>query len=202
MPLSNYGELKTAVGTWLERPDLVDVIPDFVTLAEDRIYSEVRVREMEKEDSITTVAAQQKDTQSNLTRYRGVKRLYVDDAVDVSLEYRDPDNFWSVYGNLATGRPYAYTLEAENFVWGPTPDQPYSIRALYWQGLAPFSAEADTNALFAKHPGLYLYAGLLEAALFLNEDSDIIKYTHLYDQAVELAQTVDARDRQQFPGPL
>jgi len=36
MAISTYSELKTAVANWLDRSDLTDVIPDFITLAETR----------------------------------------------------------------------------------------------------------------------------------------------------------------------
>ncbi|WNZ54789.1 hypothetical protein QT397_18160 [Microbulbifer sp. MKSA007] len=42
MAITNYGELKSAIARWLEREDLDESIPDFITLAELRILRELR----------------------------------------------------------------------------------------------------------------------------------------------------------------
>ena len=47
MAITTYSELQTAVSNWLHRSDLTSYIPDFITLAETRIYREVRARDME-----------------------------------------------------------------------------------------------------------------------------------------------------------
>ena len=36
MAITNYSELKSAIADWLDRTDLTDQIPDFITLAEAR----------------------------------------------------------------------------------------------------------------------------------------------------------------------
>ena len=47
MAIDSYTKLKTSVATWLDRDDLTDNIPDFISLAEDRINRHIRVRSME-----------------------------------------------------------------------------------------------------------------------------------------------------------
>ena len=48
MSISNYTELKTSVANWLNRTDLTAEIPDFIELAENRIFHELRVPTNEK----------------------------------------------------------------------------------------------------------------------------------------------------------
>ena len=48
MSIATYAELKTAVANWLQRTDLTSYIPDFITIAESQIASDLKVREMEK----------------------------------------------------------------------------------------------------------------------------------------------------------
>lgn len=45
--MRTYGELKTAIADWLERSDLEANIPEFVRLAEDDIYTDLRTRDNE-----------------------------------------------------------------------------------------------------------------------------------------------------------
>ena len=44
MSLSTYSELKTSVANYLVRDDLTSVIPDFITLTENRLNRELRIR--------------------------------------------------------------------------------------------------------------------------------------------------------------
>lgn len=47
MALTTFSELKTAVANFLSRGDLTSRIPEFITLAEDRISKDLRIRAME-----------------------------------------------------------------------------------------------------------------------------------------------------------
>lgn len=193
MSIATYAELKTAVANFLERDDLTNRIPEFISLAEDRIYQTLRIREMEATSTITTTAAQQTD--SLPTRYIGARRLYVDASPDTILEYRSPVNFWSMYGSQTTASPVVFTIEGENFVWGPVPDSAYSIKVLYYNRLAAFSSDSDTNNLLTKARGLYLYGALLEAAPFLGNDPRVITWAQLFDDLKERVESSDKRDR-------
>jgi len=43
MALSNFTELKSSIANWIHRNDLSAVIPDFITLADMRIFLELDV---------------------------------------------------------------------------------------------------------------------------------------------------------------
>ena len=47
MAIGTYDELKTAVANWLDRDDLTDRIPEFISLAEARFNRVLRLRSME-----------------------------------------------------------------------------------------------------------------------------------------------------------
>ncbi len=193
MAINNYGTLKTAVANFLERDDLTNRIPEFISLAEDRIYLTLRIREMENSATITTTAAQQTDALP--TRFIGARRLYVDASPDTVLEYRSTVNFWSIFGSQTTASPTVFTIEGEDFVWAPIPDSAYSIKVLYYNRLAAFSSDTDTNALLTKARGLYLYGALLEAAPFLDNDPRILTWAQFFDDLKERVESSDKRDR-------
>ncbi len=46
MALTTYTELKASVADWLNRTDLTNVIPDFISLAEAQIERTLRTRQM------------------------------------------------------------------------------------------------------------------------------------------------------------
>ena len=45
--INNYGELQAAIASWLKRSELVNDIPGFISLAEDRFNRVIRTTEME-----------------------------------------------------------------------------------------------------------------------------------------------------------
>lgn len=193
MAISTYSELKTAVANWLERDDLTNRIPEFISLAEDRIYATLRIREMETSTTLVTVGAQQ--TNSLPTGFLSARRLYVDGSPDTILEYRSPVNFWSIYGSQTTASPTVFTIEGENFVWAPIPDAAYSIKLLYYKSLDRFSADSDSNSILTKYRGLYLYGALLEAAPFLGDDPRVMIWAQMWDDIKERAEASDRKDR-------
>ena len=48
MSITNYSGLKASIANWLNRTDLTSEIPDFIELAENRIFHDVRVPTNEK----------------------------------------------------------------------------------------------------------------------------------------------------------
>lgn len=58
MSLSNYTELKTSIANYLNRNDLTNVIPDFITLTEDRLNRDLRVASNVVRAETTTTASQ------------------------------------------------------------------------------------------------------------------------------------------------
>ena len=56
MAISNYSELKAAIADWLDRSDLTDSIPDFITLAETRHRRDFKIRRMETRVTANTIA--------------------------------------------------------------------------------------------------------------------------------------------------
>lgn len=193
MAIDNYGELKTAVANWLGRDSLTPRVPEFISLAEDRIYLTLRVREMETNSDLTTVANQrQLSLPSNYLQFRA---LYVVGSPNVRLEYRTPVNYWSIYASSTAAKPKVFTIEGDNILFGPVPDGVYTVTTLLYQELSAFNADSDSNALFLKARVLWLYGALLEAAPMLGDDPRILVWGQMWDDIVERVQNADARDR-------
>lgn len=193
MALTNYGELKTAVANWLERDDLTNRIPEFIALAENRIGQTIRVRTMESSATIAATTAVQ--SYSLPTRYVQFRRVYITGTPEKRLEYRTPINFWSMYAPLADAKPDVFTIEGENILFGPTPDSSYTVDVLYYQRLAAFSADVDTNSLLSEAAGLYLYGALVEAAPYLENDPRLLIWAQMWEDLKARVEAADRRDR-------
>lgn len=189
----DYATLKTAIDNELRMDDITNEIPRFIRQGEQRLYQKLRVRFMETIATISTAAAQQTDPLP--TRYRQGRSLYIDGTPDTRLEFRTSAEFWSIYGSLATAKPQVYTIEGENFTWGPVPDAVYSIKVLYYQEPAALSADLDTNGVFTLDFQLLFYSSLIASAPFLKNDGRVIIWTQLYEDCLQNVMEADRFDR-------
>ena len=189
--ITTYGELKTAIANWLDDDNLTSRIPEFISLCEDRIAQNLRIRLMETSADLTVNAQEV----SLPTGYLGHRRLYLSGNPVRILNYETPDNFWQSYMSTDTAKPVAFTVEGDNFVFGPAPDTTYTGKILYYKRLTAFSDDADTNTLLTTARGLYLYGSLIEAATYLEDDVSILKWSALFDDLIDKVMTNDKRDR-------
>ena len=194
MAITNYGELKTAIANWLQRDDLTTLIPDFVALAEDRIYTDprMRVRAMEIIDSSFTVDSR---SETLPTSYIAMRDIYLQTTPRRTLRYLTPFVFWGTYGSEVTGTPEVYTIEGENISFGPSPDSTYTATITYYGRPDAFSDDADTNTILTNSRGTYLYGSLLEACTYLEDDEQINKYSILFDDILTNLEHADRQDR-------
>ena len=199
MAITTYATLRTAVRQWLKREATADIsdsqINEFIEMAEDRIARSVRIREMETTADLSLTA----DTQTVAlpTRFLATRRIYLDGSPTIPLTFLPPPAFFAKFLSSDTAQPKAFTYEADNIVFGPTPDTTYTGKHLYYEKLTPFSADGDSNSLLTNHRGIYLYATLLEAVVYMDDDSRSLTWASLFDDLVEQIHKMDVRDR--FP---
>jgi hypothetical protein len=189
MAITTYGELKTAVASWLNRSDLTSQIPDFITLAEANIARDVRARAMEKRVT-AAVSSQYEALPADLLELRNVQ-LNTDPVR--RLRYMTPEQLDTTYASSATGKPQAYTIFGSEIQFAPIPDGEYTAELAYFYRPAAFSADTDTNSLLTSHPGLYLYAALVAAEPFIQNDERVGVWAALYRQEVD---AINRSDRQ------
>ena len=61
MAITNYGELRTAIGDWLNRADLDQKIPDFIRLAESTLNDVLRSADMVTQTTSVTITSGRAD---------------------------------------------------------------------------------------------------------------------------------------------
>ena len=193
MTVTNFGELKTAIENELRHDDLTNEIPRFIRQGEQRLYQKLRVRFMETNVDISTVSTQRANALPS--RFRQARSIYVAGSPNVRLEYRTPVEFWSVYSSFANAKPKVFTIEGENFLWGPTPDAIYTITVLYYKEPDALSADSDTNGVFTLDFQLLMYSSLIASAPFLKNDARILVWAQLYEQCLQEVMESDRRDR-------
>lgn len=192
MAITSLATLRTAVQNWTHRSSLsTDRIDEALTFAEARMARELRVRDMESDASVSITSGTR--TAALPTNYRGLKRIYLDTSPIASLEYVTPENYWRKWMSSTTGQPVAYTIEAENFVFGPVPESAYTAKVLSL-GLAALTGSV-VPALLTNNPDLYLYGTLVHVAPFTGNSRRIAEWNGLYESASNSVKASDLKDR-------
>jgi hypothetical protein len=186
--ITTFATLKTEVAAWLHRNDLTAAIPGFVQFAENRIYRDLRVRQMET--SFTGAIAS--GVLAQPTGYLELKYAYVDGTPTGKLQRKDAEWIAANYPTRsASGKPKFIAREGSNFIFGPYPDADYTVNGSYYKRLTALSDDADANWLITDAPELLLFATLREAAPYLQDDPRIAVWESKYAQIKDRIQRQD-----------
>ena len=198
MAITTYSELQSAVTARLIIDYGATLIQEFIALGEAMLNRRLRIREMETSADLTLVAGTR--TVALPTRYVEMRRIYLDGSPVRKLNFIPATDFWLRYMATETSKPAAYTIEADNIVFGPTPDTAYTGKMLYYQKFAALSDAAPTNNLLTNHPDVYLYAAELQGWFykgdFTQEGKEAISAcVAALDRTIEEMLVSDRRDR-------
>lgn len=189
MALANYTDLQTSVASWLNRTDLTAVIPDFITLAEERIARDLRIRKQVITTTLSTVANTQTVTlPSDFLEIENISLTSTNPPGGLSVV--TPEIMDRKYpAGYQSGQPVVYALLGDTIQFGPTPDGVYTVSLDYYQRLN--IATSTTNWLLTNHPGVYLNACLVEGCAYLMDADKAQAYDARYRAAVDMLQTTD-----------
>ena len=197
MALGTFTELKDAIADWLDRSDLTDRIPDFITLAEARLNRDLRIRPMEVRSSMETTAGQR---YFNLPGgYLQMRNMQINSNPITPLEYITPEMLDRLYGSDTTGKPKAYTLIGDEIQLAPIPDSDYTVEMAFYEKFTALgdgtSGTVTSNWLTTNAPDVLLYGALLEAEPFIKNDERVNLWINAYNSAITRIQDTDAKDR-------
>ena len=165
MSMTTYDGLKASIANWLNRTDLATEIPDFIELAENRIFHEVRVPTNEKTVLLTLSSDGYATLPSDFLEIKDVFWNYVP---------LDRISLTDLYGYVtASGTPTFFARETYRLKFFPTPTVLDSdeLRMIYYFDAGRLSSTDTSNVMLSLAPELYLYGALVEAANFLGSDS-------------------------------
>lgn len=198
MALSNYAELKTSVADWLNRSNLTNQIPDFITLAEAQMRRRLRRKTVR---ASTTFTSDSYTLPSDCAELRSVRLVTSQTFRDTPIEIGTPEILAKHRAHLpVTGRPRFGSIVAGKLLLAPAPDTTYNAEITYFQKITPLSDSNTTNAALTDAPDLYLYGALLEAAPYLQDDERIPIWQSRFNSALEELNT--AREREEFTASL
>lgn len=176
MALDSYANLQTAIANHLDRDDLTEHIPDFITIAESLHKDEIRIREMIEREALT-VDGRYEDLPSGFLA-PVTFRLLTNPVT--KLGYLTQDKMDEMRRE-STGRPQWFTIHAQ-IEFDVAPDDSYSGEAIYWRELTALSDANPSNDLLTRSPGCYLYGALAAAAPFLMDDERLPVWNAMYEK--------------------
>lgn len=171
MALSNYTELQDSIGKWLNRGDLAEQIPEFISLTEAEIS---RVLRKSSTRQTVTLSEEALTLGSAVGELRSVRLVTASPYRDLPLEIGTPEIFWGWKASFsASGRPRKAALIAGRLVVAPVPDAAYTAEIVYYNALVPLSDTNPTNEVLRDDPDVYLFGSLMQAAPYLKDDERI-----------------------------
>lgn len=180
--INNYGELQAAIASWLKRTELVNDIPGFISLAEDRFNRVIRATEMETR-SQANAGNEYIGVPDDFLAVRAIRFM---GNINRLLRYYSPAELTALKASGQTGNPTAYTVEDRQFKLFPAPTSS-ATAAIEIDYLAKIPALSDTNTtnwLLTDHSDIYLFGSLVNAESFLYNDSRVPLWQARLDQAI------------------
>ena len=182
MSFATYSDLQTSIANYLARSDLTSIIPDFITLAENRLRRELRIRQMLK--SVTTATVASDATVELPSDFLEVRDFVVQTNPLTPLSYSSPSSLSNDPRASQVGVPRSYTILANDFLLSPVPDGVYTARLLYYAAPAYLSGANTSNVFLNVAPDGLLYGALVEAEPYLMNDARINTWGSMYDRAI------------------
>ena len=194
MAISTFAELKTATANWLDRSDLTDRIPEFISLAEARFNRNLRIRDMETVSTAISTSAGTREY-SLPTGFVQMKEFHLTTDPLTPLAYITPEMMTRIWAGSTKDKPEVFTIIADNVRLGPNPDAVYTTSMLYYKTFTALSGSNTTSDMLTNNPDVYLYGTLLEAEPFIMNDQRVPLWLAAFEKAVNDIQNQDNRDR-------
>lgn len=193
MALGTYAQLVSSVTDWLKRSSVAAQAVDFIALAESEINTDLRMRLMEVDQTVTLTIATRTITLP--TGYLEPISLEIvkTGEKNTKLEYRQPQLLGIDANTGSAARPMQWTINGGTIEFPNLSDATYTMK---FRMLKALNIATDlTNACLTKYPGLYLYGALLQASLYLIKDDRIPTWQSRYDRLFSKAQKAEARTK-------
>ncbi|MCW5697218.1 MAG: hypothetical protein KIS96_10880 [Bauldia sp.] len=193
---TTYATLIAAVGEMRERSDAAFVaqVPTFVALAEAKLNRLLRLRVNEVEAPLAATPGSR--------------------ALALPADFLDPVALFLTTGGqhvplrpyaagtlaleTAGGVPSAFAVDGDTLQLDRPADAAHSFVLRYRKRLFALAA-SDPNWLLVNHPDVYLFAALIEAADWENDDNSVLKYDARLKAALAELHGVEGRHKAKAP---
>lgn len=166
-------------------------LSDLVTIAENKVQKQLRVREMETSLAATLGAT---GTCSVPTDLLELKFSYMDTSPVRKLERKTAEWIYEKYPNRsASGTEFFVAREGSSFIFGERGTSGRVMKGSYYA--KPTAMSSTINSVFSAYPEVYLFAALSESEPFIGRDSRIPLWESKYQQYLQAA---NAQDKSEY----
>lgn len=184
-----YAGLQASVADWLNRTDLLSVVPDLIHMAEAQMDRDIRCADMVTTTTLTVNAS----SVALPTDFNGMVAIELPSGNN-PWRYEKPDGIRALRQLYASaGTPFAWSILGTNFETVPAPSGSFACPMAYFQRIPSLTNSNTTNWLLTKHPDAYLYGSLMQAAYYLKDDARFATVGPLYQKAISDIMGSDAR---------
>jgi hypothetical protein len=185
----DYPSLSAAVQAWFARPgdpSISGYIDYFIQVAEAKIYRDIfAMNKGSGVQPIETVISTTINANSVVplpTGYLGLKyMLCTVDSCVFQLERRNAEFIYTQFPfRGASGSPQYVARDAQNFVFGPSPDSEYTITGVYWQRFPQLTAVNSVTWMVQVIPTIILAACCMAVARFLKDEESMQLWSSQY----------------------
>ena len=184
MSAMTYDSLKADIAIYAERNDepFVTQIPNFISLAENRLAQEVKPLGFVR----VVTGNINGNTLNKPIRWRRTKNFMITVMGERKFLFERSYEYCRTYAPDATaGVPRYYAdYDFEHFFIAPFPNAVYPFELSYYERPNPLSDSVQTSWTTQYAPQLLLYASLLEAQPFLKTSERIPEFQGLFDRAL------------------
>jgi len=193
MAITTYSELKTAVANWLNRTDLTNRIPEFISLGESELFRRTKIRTGETRATLDTVSGTK--YYALPSGYKSMRHFKLNGDPVRDLDYMTPEQIDIAWPSAFKGKPCNYTVIGDELKLAPTPDAVYEMEMAYWKRIDHLSDSNTTNFFMERAPDILLYGALMQAEGFLQNDQRIPIWRTGLTQGIEDLIREDWNDR-------
>jgi hypothetical protein len=198
----NYSQLSTQIQEYVQSTEtsFVANIPNFVQLAEERIYNTVQIPALRQNSTATaSIGNQYMALPSDWLSTFSLAAIHPTTNVYAYLLNKDVNFIRECYTTSATqGLPQYYAIWDDNtMILGPTPNLAYTLELHYYY-YPPSIVNVGTSWLGTNFETVLLYGSLREAYTYLKGEQDMMNYyEQKYQEALgQLKRLGDGLDRQ------
>ena len=191
MAFTTIAEMTAEIVDWSNNGITTAKAASMITLAEDRIYRELRVKDMEATSSVA-ISSGVAAVPSDLIE---VKEMHLSSNPKYPLQRKTVEWIYSKYPvRSEAGVPVFFAREGSNFIFGPNASDSHTVVINYYA--RPTTAVGGTlSGILLNSPGLLLNAALVEASVYLAMPEMAALYEQRYTQIKDLVVKQDKNSR-------
>ena len=196
MLFSNYADFRDKFQVMLDGDDIStsdisgNVLDLIISSGEQRIYRDLRSTAQETVLTVTTTN-NLAPVPADFLELRGSPYIGIGKATCSYMPPQQVQDRLNLHGSSTTRAPIYYTFQGDNLLFYPMQSDGTVVTGTYYKRFPDI--KSGLNALFTRHPDVFLYAALSESAPFLGEMTRLPIWEQKYVSLLEAANEQERR---------